>query len=82
MCMKKNKKVYWPSEPKPTDNPNLASTNNVFVALVNPLAFLEADDRFDFGQKNRELTPESVLKYLANETFIPEMDNIHKSMIE
>ncbi|MGI0040678.1 MAG: hypothetical protein ACRD94_01795, partial [Nitrosopumilaceae archaeon] len=48
------------------------------IASVNPLIFIDADDRFHFGNPIK-LTAESVLRYICSETFIPEMDNIKKS---
>lgn len=52
--------------------------NTRIIASVNPLVFLDADDRFHFGENKPCLTPKSVLRYLASETFIPDMDNIKK----
>lgn len=68
---------------KITPKPVVASSgddtqNSRIIASVNPLVFIDADDRFHFGDNKPHLTPESVLKYLSSETFIPTMDNIKK----
>jgi len=81
--LKKIKKTYWNYGTNVKNNSKkITSTDNVFVASVNPLVFLEADERFASILPNRKLTPEAVLKYLSNETFIPELDNIKKSYQE
>ncbi|MGH9879757.1 MAG: hypothetical protein ACRD5H_19180, partial [Nitrososphaerales archaeon] len=51
------------------------SKDKIFVAEVNPLVFIEADDRFQFGEKG-QLTPEAVLRYLSSESQKLDMENI------
>jgi len=69
----------WKVTPKPVVGSNTTEKTHRFVASVNPLVFIEADIRFNFGNPEHQLTPEAVLRYLASETFIPEMDNIKKT---
>ena len=66
--------------PKPVVSSSDDQQNNSrIIASINPLVFIEADDRFKFGKAKRNMTSDTVLKYLASETFIPEMDNIKKN---
>lgn len=64
---------------KPVINSDATAKSHRLVSSINPLVFIEADDRFNFGNPSRQLTAEAVLRYLASETFIPEMDNIKKA---
>ena len=77
--MHKESKLNAKITPKPvveSDGDDIQ--NNRITACVNPLVFIDADDRFHFGNNKPQITPESVLKYLSSETFIPTMDNIKK----
>lgn len=55
------------------------SKDKVFVASINPLICMDADDRFHFGSDKQELTAGGVLRYLAHETATLNMEDIKKS---
>ncbi|MFY9299631.1 MAG: hypothetical protein WAO91_00370 [Candidatus Nitrosotenuis sp.] len=76
--MPKENDMDWKVTPKPVVDSDITGKTHRLTASVNPLVFIEADSRFHFGSE-RQLTPEAVLRYLASETFIPEMDNIKKA---